>query len=29
MNTLNPDLLAANNFETLKRAIDERLGQIA
>ncbi len=28
MNTLNPDLLAANNFETLKRAIDERLGQI-
>lgn len=28
MNTLNPDLLAANNFETLKRAIDERLGQM-
>lgn len=29
MNTLSPDLLAANNFETLKRAIDERLGEIA
>jgi hypothetical protein len=28
MNTTNPDLLAANNFEALKRAIDDRLGQI-
>jgi hypothetical protein len=28
MNTLNPDLLAANNFETLKRAIDERVRQM-